>query len=202
MAYVELWRGSSRETVPLDGERITIGKAAGPGITLVDDETASRSHALLEHLPNGAWCIRDLGSRNGTFVNGERIWGDRALRPGDEILVGQSRFVFRSDEVLEDPTATDPSGAAPSLTPREHDVLVALCRPVLGADVFTEPATIKQMAAQLTVSDAAVKQHLARLYDKFGLHDEDDRRRLRLANEAIRRSAVTLADLKDRPAPT
>jgi DNA-binding NarL/FixJ family response regulator len=84
----------------------------------------------------------------------------------------------------------------PQLTRREQDVLVALCRPVLSGDLFTEPASIRELAGTLFVSEAAVKQHLLHLYDKFGLHDDAERRRVRLANEAIRRGAVSLADLR------
>jgi DNA-binding CsgD family transcriptional regulator len=73
---------------------------------------------------------------------------------------------------------------------------VALCRPVLSGDLFTEPASIRELAAGLFVSEAAVKQHLLHLYDKFGLYDDGERRRVRLANEAIRRGAVSLADLR------
>ena len=78
-------------------------------------------------------------------------------------------------------------------------MLVARCRPVLSGDVFTEPASIRAVAAELVVSDAAVKQHLLNLYDKFAIYDVDNRR-LELANQAIRRGAVSIADLR-RPPP-
>jgi hypothetical protein len=55
----------------------------------------------------------------------------------------------------------------PDLTRRERDVLLALCRPALGDGVFTEPATVREVAAELVVTDAAVKQRLLHLYDKF-----------------------------------
>src|SRR5919197_406907 len=82
----------------------------------------------------------------------------------------------------------------PELTRRERDVLVALCRPALGGDVFTEPASVREIAAALVVTEAAVKQHLLHLYDKFGIADTGERRRVRLAREAIRRRAVVLPD--------
>ncbi len=77
----------------------------------------------------------------------------------------------------------------PQLTPREHDVLAALCPPAQADDTYSEPASIKEMAATLFVSEAAVKQHLLRLYDKFGIYSDEPRRRLRLANEALERRA-------------
>jgi DNA-binding NarL/FixJ family response regulator len=75
-------------------------------------------------------------------------------------------------------------------------VLRALCRPMFDQQVFSEPASLRQIAAELVVSEAAVKQHLAHLYDKFRLGDETGRRRVQLANEAIRRRAITVADLR------
>ena len=78
-------------------------------------------------------------------------------------------------------------------------MLVVLCRPLLDRDLFTEPASIREIAVALVVSEAAVKQHLTRLYDKFDV-DAADHRRARLANEALRRGAVTLSDLHAPPA--
>ncbi len=85
---------------------------------------------------------------------------------------------------------------APALTQRERDVLLALCRPLLTGDAFTEPASIRAIAAELVVSEAAVKQHLSRLYVKFeaGVHGE--RRRVQLANAAVGRGAVKVGDLR------
>jgi DNA-binding NarL/FixJ family response regulator len=62
-------------------------------------------------------------------------------------------------------------------------------------DPFAQPGSIRQIAKELVVSDAAVKFHLANLYDKFALYDHSENRRVQLANEAIRRRAVTIADL-------
>ena len=84
---------------------------------------------------------------------------------------------------------------APDLTRRERDTLVALCRPLLVADTFTEPASVREIAAELVVTEAAVKQHLANLYFKFGIA-KGARRRLLLANEAIRVGAITSSDLE------
>jgi hypothetical protein len=200
-AYLEVWRPAGPELVALAGERMSLGRGAGNDLALPADRRLSRLHAVLERYPGG-WCVRDLGSRNGTFVNGERIWQDRLLRHGDELRVGATRLVYRVDEPATSSSAT--TGAAPAppeLTRREREVLVALCRPVLGGDVFTEPASVRQVAAALVVTEAAVKQHLLRLYDKFGLYGEVERRRARLANEAVRRGAVTVASLRSGEQP-
>jgi tetratricopeptide (TPR) repeat protein len=75
----------------------------------------------------------------------------------------------------------------PALTRREREVLDALCHPLATDGAFAEPASVREIAKTLFVTEAAVKQHLLRLYDKFEIWDEGGRRRLRLANEAIRR---------------
>ena len=81
----------------------------------------------------------------------------------------------------------------PELTRRERDVLAALCRPLLSEEVFAEPASVRQIAQAFVVTDAAVKQHLINLYDKFGIDATGGRRRVTLAKEAIRRGAVDFA---------
>ena len=65
-------------------------------------------------------------------------------------------------------------------------MLRALCRPSQSGAAYTEPASIREIAAELFVSEAAVKQHLLRLYDKFKIYRDEPRRRVRLANEALR----------------
>jgi hypothetical protein len=192
-AEVEVWRLSGRSVVALDGDRVTVGKALENGIALDGDPTVSRLHAVLERFEAG-WCVNDLGSVNGTFVNGERIWSAQRLRHGDEVRVGRTRLLFRNSADVG-VTVTAAEEGPPALTARERDVLTVLCRPLLDRDLFTEPATVREIAAELVVSEAAVKQHLVNLYDKFGVHDAQHRR-ARLANEALRRAAVTLKDLR------
>jgi DNA-binding NarL/FixJ family response regulator len=175
-------------------DRATIGKATENDIVLADDPTVSHLHAVVERFAAG-WCITDLGSSNGTWLNGERIWSSRRVRHGDEIRVGQTRLQFRDPNAADAP-ATEIEEAPPSLTAREHDVLVALCRPLLTRDLFTQPATTRAIGEELVITQAAVKQHLTHLYDKFGVSSGETDRRVTLANDALRRGAVTLTDLR------
>jgi len=191
-AAVEIWTLEGVRRVELEGGRLSVGKGDRNDIVL-DDATVSRLHAALERFDEG-WCVTDLGSSNGTYVNGDRIWGLHRLRHGDEVRIGRSRLLFRSSADVE-ASRTETEGEAPALTARERDVLVVLCRPLLDRDLFTEPASIKEIATELVVSEAAVKQHLANLFDKFELPPDLSHRRTRLANAAIRRGAVTLGDL-------
>jgi hypothetical protein len=191
---IEVISGASSWRFSLEADRTTVGKAAENDVAFDDDPTASHLHAVLERFAAG-WCVTDLGSSNGTWVNGERIWSSHRLRHGDEIRVGQTRLIFR-DPVSAEGAQTEAEDAPPGLTARELDVLVALCRPLLDRDMFTEPASTRAIADELVITQAAVKQHLANLFDKFGIPAGDAHRRARLANEALRRGAVSLAQLR------
>jgi hypothetical protein len=72
----------------------------------------------------------------------------------------------------------------PELTRREIDVVAALCQPALSDEAFVAPATAREIAADLVVTEAAVKQHLLRLYQKLRI-SEGPNRRVRLANEIM-----------------
>jgi pSer/pThr/pTyr-binding forkhead associated (FHA) protein len=192
--HIEVISGAHSWRIALATDRTTVGKAAENDVALEHDPTASHLHAVLERFPAG-WCVSDLGSSNGTWVNGERIWSAHRLRHGDEIRVGQTRLIFR-DPVAAGGSVTEAEDVPPTLTTRERDVLVALCRPLLDRDMFTEPASTRAIAEELVISQAAVKQHLANLYDKFGVPAGESHRRAQLANEALRRGAVSLTQLR------
>ena len=137
-AFVEVHRRAGRDILVLTGRRIVLGRDPDSDVVLTDDHAVSRVHAVLEPIGSG-WCVRDLGSANGTTVNGERIWAERRLATGDEIRVGRSLLVFR-EEASVSGSATERIMPPPSLTARERDVLIALCRPLLAADMFTAKA--------------------------------------------------------------
>ncbi len=85
-----LENGSSFEAgaVPL-----TIGRADDNTLALPGDEFASGHHARIESQRDGVW-ILDLGSTNGTFVNGSRLDGRRKLREGDVVQIGDTELRF------------------------------------------------------------------------------------------------------------
>lgn len=192
--YVELRSEAGVRVVQLDdgiGE-MSIGRARENDLALAEDTSASRAHAAIRRV-GGSWCVRDLGSANGTFVNGQRLQGERALETGDEVTIGKHVLVFRSSDLpVGEETVGGP--APPDLTAREKDALLALCRPARSPALFTEPASVREIAEALFITEAAVKQHLGHLYTKFDIH-EGERRRTRLANEAFMRGSISRADL-------
>ncbi|GIH21927.1 hypothetical protein Aph01nite_02370 [Acrocarpospora phusangensis] len=171
------------EVVPLRPEITTIGRGRGADIRLTDP-SVSRLHA--EFVRRGPYLyVVDLGlSRNGTRVNGRPI-ARRVLDDGDVVSFGAARArvggVPREDIA---PEVELRRAAAPELTRREVDVLTSLCRPALSDEAFVAPATAREIADDLVVTEAAVKQHLLRLYQKFRI-PEGTNRRTRLANEVV-----------------
>ncbi|MDO9410511.1 FHA domain-containing protein [Patulibacter sp.] len=83
--------GREGESVPLQGDRITIGRRPESDMFL-DDVTVSRDHALVVARGDG-WHIDDLGSLNGTYVNRGRI-DSALLHDGDEVQVGKFKLTF------------------------------------------------------------------------------------------------------------
>jgi pSer/pThr/pTyr-binding forkhead associated (FHA) protein len=202
MPALELWTGRGKDSVhTLSEASLTIGSDAASADLVLSDPSVSRVHAILERVGT-TWLVRDLGSRNGTRLNGERLVGQRRLRDGEEILVGRSRLIFRDGSEGRRP-ATDTLEAPPSnLTRMEGRVLVELCRPLVSHNIFQPPASVREIAERLYIGKNAVQAHLSNLYDKFGIYDEGDgvSRRVVLANEAMQRGAVAIADLGARSA--
>lgn len=75
------------------GRRALIGRAPGVDIR-IDDPRVSRLHARIEMRDDGVY-VEDLGSRNGTTVDGGAVSGSRRLNGGDEIGIGAASIIFR-----------------------------------------------------------------------------------------------------------
>ena len=73
----------------VDSTEITFGRGGQNTVALDGDEFASAQHARVEARPDGLW-VEDLGSTNGTFVNGARVTSARKLNDGDLLRVGQT----------------------------------------------------------------------------------------------------------------
>ncbi len=92
--FLDVLREGNVVTVPL-GDRTVIGRLPDNQVALTDDPLVSRTHAVVERYASG-WAVRDLGTLNGTYVNERKVLAEKVLRPGDEIRVGNSRLVYRS----------------------------------------------------------------------------------------------------------
>ncbi|MBO0832918.1 MAG: FHA domain-containing protein [Actinobacteria bacterium] len=179
---------STGAVVGLRHDVTTIGRGSAADIRL-DHPSVSKLHA--EIIRRGPYAyVSDLGlSRHGTRVNG-RVVAQRLLENGDVISFGAQRCRVGGLPVEDALPEPDPRRlATPELTRRELDVIAALCKPALTEDAFVAPATARDIAADLVVTEAAVKQHLLRLYSKLRIA-EGPNRRVRLANEVVARGLV------------
>lgn len=90
-------------TYSLEGDQLVIGRDSSSGIAINDAEV-SRKHARL-NFQGGKYVIEDLGSTNGTFVNGQRIAGAAVLKSGDVVSLGE-QIVLLYEALSSDPGAT------------------------------------------------------------------------------------------------
>jgi pSer/pThr/pTyr-binding forkhead associated (FHA) protein len=81
------------EEVPIDSAPVLVGREAENDVPLLRDEFSSGRHARIEARRDGVW-IEDVGSTNGTFVNGVQLKTPRKLSTGDVIRIGQTDFRF------------------------------------------------------------------------------------------------------------
>ena len=93
---------------PLEAQEIFIGRDSA-NLVAINDAEVSRKHARME-LRGSAYVIQDLGSTNGTFVNGQRVGGTQVLNPGDSVSFGEG--IVLSYEAAFDPNATMMSAKA------------------------------------------------------------------------------------------
>lgn len=121
--FIVLTRGAPAQELEVSAEAFTVGRQ--PDNQLVIEDTQISKHHCRLFLKDGHWHVEDLKSRNGTFVNGERITAIQALKPGDAVRVGtvtiqvpeHGRHPQReADQRLQDASVT-PVPAPPSSVP-------------------------------------------------------------------------------------
>lgn len=174
---------------------VTLGRSSAAGIRLGWDHEVSRLHAEIDCL-DGQWTLSDNGlSRNGTFLNGQRVDGRKRLQDGDVLVLGATKLLFRSPrsgEATSVPTATSAgAGERPVVSEAELRVAVALCRPFTREGSFATPTTNQDIADELVISVAAVKTHLRALFARFGIKDlPQNEKRLRLVELLLRTGVV------------
>jgi adenylate cyclase len=140
-AYLIISDGDGERNLPLgDGRAWKIGRHESCEVKF-QSNVVSRQHAMLQLDDNGDYILIDLGSRNGSFVNGQRVAIPVTLHNGDEISVGDCRVIFHAPETkkvsapAEDPKAVDMSATKALFSVKETSVLVVDVR---GFTVLTQ----------------------------------------------------------------
>jgi pSer/pThr/pTyr-binding forkhead associated (FHA) protein len=170
---------------------VTVGRSSSADICLSWDARVSRLHARLELVgddPASDWTVVDDGSsRNGSYVNGERIRGRAHLRAGDGLSVGGTLLVFRVDAAAEgdgdraeprpEPGQTHgdatifgrPYVNRASLSDTQRRVLSALARPADETSASPQTASDEEIAGELFLNVETVRAHLQVLSERFGV---------------------------------
>jgi len=135
-------------------------------------------------------------SRNGTFVNGERLTGRRRLHDGDTLMLGATAIVFRAppiDAGIVTVPASEQTVERDRPTSMQRRVLQCLCEPYAVDRLNALPATNQEIAAALVLSVDGVKTHLRALFELFGIADlPRGHKRTRLAQLALAAGVVDL----------
>jgi len=167
---------------------LRVGRDPMCELCLAHDDQVSRLHAELEKIGE-LWVLIDFGlSRNGSFVNDQRLSGQRVLHDRDMLRFGSTHLLFRSPlerEARDTRAATKPE--PPVLSATQQRILTALCRPYRDASPFATPASNRAIADEVSLSVDRVKAHLGSLFEFFGVEDlPHTHKRARLAELALR----------------
>ncbi|MFC2015789.1 FHA domain-containing protein [Chloroflexota bacterium] len=110
------------QVVPLEQPALSIGRGEENDLVLLEDGV-SRRHARIQRVSQG-WVLADLGSTNGTFVNGQPIGESYLLRPGDRVVIGSSQFEVRQATGAEAPS--EAVGPPPRLAGPQRSLVMIL----------------------------------------------------------------------------
>lgn len=208
--------GAEREFV-LDGRDIAIGRSPGCEISLPDDQLASRRHALLRFL-DGRYSVLDLGSSNGTMVNGREIREETPLVAGDHIKVGAHDILVSSEPASlnasfpgSDPASPHPLaapltnpeiaavGASPAITPPLLPEIDEMSGAPGEAEAVQPVAPAPPPAVAPAKSDTGELESLQVRLNEIGAvltqRAEEDSRRARKLKAQLRETRGALAQL-------
>ncbi len=175
-----------------------LGRSPSADIRLEWDQEVSTLHAQIEVVGDDCTLVDEGLSRNGSFVNGERVRGRRLLRDGDIVRVGKTGVLYRTPGAAPAESTVTSADAltAGGVSPAQRRVMLALCRPFKDGAAFATPATNKQIAQELHLSVDAVKTHLRALFEKFGVEElPQNRKRATLVERALQSGLVREQDL-------
>src|ERR1039457_3485098 len=176
---------------------LTLGRNPTADLSIGWDDPVSALHAVIDRLA-GELTLRDGGlSRNGSYLNGERVHGIRRLRDGDMLRLGRTLVLIRTPaDAGRSATAAVPQPLqAAKLSEQQRKVLSVLCRPLNDTNELATLPTNQEIADELYLSVAAVKLHLRALFDKFGIaHLPQNKKRLALAQRTLQSGLLSDRD--------
>jgi class 3 adenylate cyclase len=188
-----------QQTVFLDDgmTSVSVGRRPDNDIPLIWDTQVSRRHALMERLGDGWVLVDDGTSRNGSYLNGDRVEGRHALSDGDVLRFGDTVLLYRSPEPARPVPAApvEPEGvttfgdnplAAIQLSDVERLVLGELRQAGGGSSTPSGRVSDEEIAERVAMSEDQLHAVVAALELKFGIEGPSDtQRRERLIVRAV-----------------
>lgn len=185
-------------SLPLVHDEYTLGRGETNAIRLTD-RNVSRKHSVLKKTDNG-WVLADVQSYNGTFVNNERVVGERAVGSGDVMMVGDYRLIL-TDEALN--AAADPSKPAGPALPVQYrpNRLVIVVGPAPGTEfpLDKDHFTIgRSEEATISINHSSVSRIHAELHTlgggRFEIIDKGSANGIRVNGVELKRGILEAGD--------
>lgn len=161
-ARLEVVAGKAAGMMILVDDELIIGRLSEGAGRLAEDEEISRSHARVTVDAGGLCAIEDLGSTNGTFVNGLRMAAPQSLSEGDTVELGATTLVVRElpqPETVSQPEPPQPTVGASVVPPPPAGVTPAVAMPAVTPPTLVSPPSDERPAETvlpLAPAEAAV----------------------------------------------
>ena len=134
--FLKFEDGDGREIPLISGNVWKIGRIEQNTVVLVDD-MVSRNHAMIQHEGADFYLI-DMGSRNGSFVNGRRLTSPVALRDGDRLSFGEARLFFRNPSQVAASVSADAAAHGQTIALFKQDNISVLVVDIRGFTVLAQ----------------------------------------------------------------
>lgn len=143
--------GHDESVVPMRGDQLTIGRSSSCRLSFPQQKALSRTHARLEREGDG-WTIEDLGSSNGTLLNGALLEGKRDLTAGDSVRMGEIELVFEPFSAASGLVGAEfeSDGGISPKTSFQYTNLHAILARSQGATVYGRPEGLRPITDALT----------------------------------------------------
>jgi pSer/pThr/pTyr-binding forkhead associated (FHA) protein len=183
--------------IPLKKDKFLIGRAKECSLRAGSEAISRRHCAIVRN--DGTWTARDLGSRNGTYVNDTRISEEVTLAPGDEVRVGPLKFrvaTAENSKPVKDQNASPPEQSKPRKQPPVKDVADVIQRTVSKADDSASEDEISRWLLGLPDTNGA-----GNLQETLAMQLEETKTHGRITTLTEISNSDTAADTADIAAP-
>lgn len=164
-------KGNSPLIIPLEKKETLIGRSKGCNLIL-QAPSVSRKHSLIKIIAEDVY-LEDLGSRNGTYINGVRLECETLLRSADIIRLGEMEFTFQTDLPEEEDEDDSEKTQIDIKKQQESNFVTKFNLSSREEEVFyllIKSLKIKEISNKLFISQGTAKNHVLSIYSKTDCH--------------------------------